>query len=198
MDWGREIGDDTSRRDPPDLAGGPLGEPEVAVVPGYDEERVAIGRGNGKLGYGSGGRHPADPIVVVFDKPQCAVGSEGEPPGCAASGDRELGQHTRGRDPANPVPQQLRKPEVPVVVRRQTRRPGARERHWKPGDDSGRGDPPNLAAIKLAEPEIPVGAGDDREGANALIQAAQGILRDDLARTAAAERAPAAKIEQIR
>ncbi len=70
----RELGDESGRRDPPDLVGGGLREPEVAVGTGRDRLGEAPRGGDCEFGDDARRRDPSDVVGVLLTEPQVAVG----------------------------------------------------------------------------------------------------------------------------
>ena len=80
---GRELRDRAGRRDPADLVGRELGEPQVAVGPGGDVERPGPLGGDRVLVDLPGRVDPGDPARRELGEPQVAVGTGGDPGGLA-------------------------------------------------------------------------------------------------------------------
>ena len=163
------------RGDPPNLAHILLGEPEVAIRPGCDALRSALGRGDTEPGEAAAGRDAPDGVADGFREPEVAIR-----PGCDAMRragtigptDRyqaELGDAATGGDAPDLVPILLGEPEVAI-------RPGCdaiqaatingRTGRWQGelGDAARGGDAPNLAPIKFREPEVAIRPGRDADG----------------------------------
>ena len=163
------------RGDAPNLAHILLGEPEVAIRPGCDALRSALGRGDTEPGEAAAGRDAPDGVADGFREPEVAIR-----PGCDAMRragtigptDRyqaELGDAATGGDAPDLVPILLGEPEVAI-------RPGCdaiqaatingRTGRWQGelGDAARGGDAPNLAPIKFREPEVAIRPGRDADG----------------------------------
>src|SRR5206468_4306220 len=167
-----ELGDVASGSDPPDLVAAGLREPEVAVRAGRDAERAvtAIGRTieigrKRELGDHAGGSDPPDLVAAVLREPEVAVGAGRDGEGAAVSDEvgGELGNHPGGGDPADDA-RDLSEPDIAVGADRDAAgaaRDAARVARSKDltelGDQAaGGGDPPDLVAKPLREPEVAV------------------------------------------
>src|SRR6266487_2398559 len=114
------------RGDPPNLAHILLGEPEVAIRPGCDALRSALGRGDTEPGEAAAGRDAPDLVPTGVGKPEVAIRPGGDAE--RAIGHGELGDAATGGD-APDLARAIREPEVAIrpggdVERRALRRDG--------------------------------------------------------------------------
>ena len=135
------------RRDPPDIVGGVLREPEVAVRASGDPVRAAAGRGDRELRDDARRRNPPDLVAVVLREPEVAVRAGGDAVGWLLA----VGTANSVTTPAvviRPIllPIVLREPEVAVRARRDPVGPAAGRENRKLRDDARRRDPADLVA----------------------------------------------------
>ena len=62
-----------ARGDTPDLATGNLGEPDIAIRPGRNARRSALGCGDMERGEAAAGRDASDRADIEFRKPEIAI-----------------------------------------------------------------------------------------------------------------------------
>src|SRR5437660_2161881 len=112
-----------ARGDPPNLACILLSEPDVAIRPGGDALRSALGRGDTEAaGEATAWRDAHDGVAVEFCEPEVAIwpGRDAVRPAASRGGPTvrwqgELGDTARGGDASDLVPVQLREPEVAIA-----------------------------------------------------------------------------------
>ena len=160
-DPGRELGDRARRRDPPDPVAAVLGEPEVAVGPGRDAQRVDCrGDAGRELGHRARRRDPPDPIAAVLGEPQVAVGPGRDAAGFAPAVIPVENSVTVPVGVIRPIrsPLELGEPEVAVGPRRDV--PRAERRRVIPAENSvtapARRDPSDPVAEEFGEPQVAV------------------------------------------
>src|SRR5208282_5328235 len=109
-------------RQAPDLVAGIFDEPQRAVRPHRDVQRIAVDRRNWEYGDGPRGRDPPD-LVVLTGEPQRAVRPRRDAVGKAGGrGEREFGDGARGRNPPDLVGVIFGEPHIAVRPHRDANR----------------------------------------------------------------------------
>ncbi len=156
-----------ARGDTPNLARILLDEPEIAIRPGRDASRPALGRRDAESsGEAAAGRDAPNGVHIEFREPEIAIR-----PGCDAvkpavisgrTGRRqgELGDTASGGDAPDLVPKCFGKPEIAIRPGRDAGGEAILRLDVELGDAASGGDASDLAN-RFGEPEIAIRPGCD-------------------------------------
>src|SRR6516165_4608463 len=157
------LGDFPRGRKAADLSPLVLAEPDVAVRPGGNADRAALGRGDIELRHFPFHRHPPDLVRPPLGEPESAVRADADAPGASGTdlpvfGSRELGDLALRGDPADLLEVVFREPEGPVGPGDDAVGSAAFGGNGELGNVALRRDLPDLVTLQLGEPEVAVGS----------------------------------------